>query len=382
MVTLSDTPAIDRFMALDRLYEVSDQHDLAFVAALREALAWHLEHSPPYRELCRRAGFGLDDLRSIEDVPRVPHIFVNSFKQYELLSIDREAIALNLTSSGTTGQKSQIFFDEASLKRGLAMVDRAHEEMGLTRYELPTNYVIFAYDPNEAKNVGTAFTDDNITKFARKRRSYHALRWDESTGAFAFRAGETLTTVQAYAEEGLPVRFLGFPAFLHRLIQLMRERRIPPFRFGADSFVLTGGGWKTAEDERIEPEAFIREVEEQLGIPAGNVRDGYGMVEHGVPYLQCEHHRFHVPAYSRAYIRDVGTLEVLERSQSGFLQLVTPYNLAQPGLSLLTSDLAALHDDCPCGRATPTIEILGRAGTRKNKGCAISASQLLKNASL
>ncbi|MNY42103.1 Acyl-protein synthetase, LuxE [compost metagenome] len=94
--------------------------------------------------------------------------------------------------------------------------------------------------------------------------------------------------------------------------------------------------------------------------------------------MQCEHHRFHVPTFARAYVRDVGTLEVLPYGETGFLNLVTPYNLAMPAMSLLTSDLATLHADCPCGRAMPTVTIIGRAGTRKNKGCAISASQLLK----
>lgn len=377
MATLTATPALDRYMALPGIYAASPEHDTAFVAAMREALGWHLEHHEAYRELCRQAGFGLEDLRTIADVPRVPHVFVNVFKTHELLSIDRAEVALNLTSSGTTGQKSQIFFDADSLRRGLAMVDLAHEEMGLYRPDLQTNYVIFAYDPNEAKNVGTAFTDSNITKYAPKKRSYHALRWDEAAGSFTFREAETLAVIQAYAEEGLPVRFLGFPAFLHRLMTRLRAegRR---YQLGPSSYVMTGGGWKKSESERIEFDTFLSEVEEVLGIPAGNVRDGYGMVEHGVPYLQCEHHRFHIPTFARAYARDVGTLEVLPFGEVGFLHLLTPYNLAMPALSLLTSDLATIETDCPCGRETPTISLQGRAGIRKNKGCAISAAQLLK----
>lgn len=377
MATLTATPALDRYMALPGIYQSSSEQDAAFVAAMQEALAWHLSRNVAYRNLCRQAGFGPANLRTIQDVPRVPHVFVNVFKEHELLSIDRSQVALNLTSSGTTGQKSQIFFDAGSLARGLAMVDRAHEEMGLSRLDLPTNYVIFAYDPDEAKNVGTAYTDSNITKFAPKKRSYHALRWDEAAGSFTFREAETLAVIQSYAEEGLPVRFLGFPAFLYRLMKRLRAEG-KRYDLGADSYVMTGGGWKKSEAEAIAFEEFLAEVESVLGIPAANVRDGYGMVEHGVPYLQCEHHRFHVPTFARAYAREVGTLEVLPFGETGFLHLVTPYNLAMPALSLLTSDLATLEANCPCGRGTPTISLQGRAGTRKNKGCAISAAQLLK----
>ena len=142
--------------------------------------------------------------------------------------------------------------------------------------------------------------------------------------------------------------------------------------------MLTGGGWKTSETEAIDKDVFIAEVEEALGIPCGNVRDGYGLVEHGIAYIECQEHRFHVPAFARAYAREVGTLEVLADGETGFLQLVTPYLRAMPNLSILTSDLAAIGRDCPCGRSTAYLSLRGRAGVRKNKGCAITAAQLLK----
>lgn len=372
------TPALDAWMGREDIYIADEAADQAFVAALRECLAWHLERHAGYAEHARRQGFCLEHLQGIEDVPRVPHVFVNVFKHHELLSIPADQVALRLTSSGTGGQQSQVFFDARSLARGLGMVDVAHREMGLTRPDTPTNYVLFAYDPEEAKHVGTAFTDRNIAQYAPARGHYHALRWDAAAGDFRFREAEALATVERYAEEGLPVRFLGFPAFLHRLIARLKEQRHPPFAFGPDSFVLTGGGWKTSEAERIEPAQFRAEVEDMLGIPASNVRDGYGMVEHGVPYLQCEHHRFHVPGYARAYARDIATLELLPAGEVGFLELVSPYNLAMPTHALLTSDLGAVVPGCPCGRGTPTLELRGRAGTRKNKGCAVSASRMLE----
>lgn len=378
MTTLEHTPALDQLMALQDMYGAGPEHDAAFLGAMQEAVAWHLEHCAPYRELARRDGFTLSDLENLEDLVKVPHVFINVFKQYEILSIPRKAIALHLTSSGTTGQKSQVFFDQRSMARGLDMVNRGYEAMGMVRQDLPTNYLVFAYDPEEAKNVGTAFTDSNLTKLAPKHHSYHALRWDEALQTFTFRIDEAIATLQAYAEEGKPVRFIGFPAFLHRLISVMRDRNLQKLKLGPDSYVLTGGGWKTSESEKIEPEQFIAEVEEYLGLPGSNIRDGYGMVEHGVPYLQCEHHRFHVPTFSRACIREVSTLEVLPPGEVGFLHLMTPFNLAMPTHSLLASDLATMDLNCHCGRPTPTIEIKGRAGTRKNKGCAISASQLLK----
>lgn len=364
--------AIERMMAATDPYLPDDR---LFVEALQEALSHHQAHNDAYRRLCDQHGFG--GLVGPADISSVPWVFVNVFKRHELLSVPREAIALNLTSSGTGGQKSQIFFDQGSLDRGLRMVDRCFEAMGLTAPEEAVNYLCFSYDPLEAAQVGTAFTDDVVSQLTGRREVTYALRWDAKASRFTFRDRDCLAALDRYQADGYPVRILGFPAFLHRLMrQLEAEGRT--LQLGERSFVLTGGGWKTAEDEQIPKAAFIQEVEARLGIPGENVRDGFGLVEHGVPYLECAQHRFHVPAYARAFVRDVADLSLLPDGQVGFLQLVTPYLLSMPAISLLTSDLAVLARDCPCGRPTATIALMGRAGVRKNKGCAMTAAQMLK----
>lgn len=364
--------ALERLMATPEPYRPDDA---LFVQAMNEAVAHHQAHNEAYRKLCELQGF--TTLSAPDDLPRVPWIFVNVFKRHELLSVPRDSIALNLTSSGTGGQKSQIFFDQPSLDRGLHMVDRCFEAMGLTAPDEAVNYLCFSYDPVEAAQVGTAFTDDVVSQLTARRAVTYALRWDAAKAQFTFRDQDCLEALDRYQADGYPVRILGFPAFLHRLMQQLKQAG-KTLQLGDRSFVLTGGGWKTAEDEQIPKAAFVEEVEAVLGIPGGNVRDGFGLVEHGVPYLECAHHRFHVPAYARAFVRDTATLELVPDGQVGFLHLVTPYLLSMPAISLLTSDLARIARDCPCGRPTATIELMGRAGIRKNKGCAITAAQLLK----
>lgn len=370
-------PALDRLMAA-RPYD-QPASDADFLVAMQESLRWHYEHNDVYRRLCDMAGFPPERLIRLDQLSEVPWVFVNVFKHHELLSIPREQVALNLTSSGTSGQQSQIFFDQGSMDRGYAMVRLCFDALGLVAPDEAVNYLLFAYDPEEAKNVGTSATDDFLTGFTQKRRTFHALRWQARLGRFDFDLEASYAALLDFARQGHPVRILGFPAFLHRLLRHHRELGGQSLNLGDRSFVLTGGGWKTHEDEQIDKRAFIAEVAEALGIPPGNLRDGFGMVEHGVPYLECEHHRFHVPAYSRAFARDVETLAPLPYGAEGFLHLVTPYLYSMPAISLLTSDMAIIEEDCPCGRPTTTITLRGRAGTRKNKGCAIAAAQLLKS---
>src|SRR4029079_13163454 len=111
------------------------------------------------------------------------------------------------------------------------------------------------------------------------------LRWNAEKGDFEFRPAECYARLREYAAEGLPVRLLGFPAFLHRLVRYHETSGEPPLQLGDDSYVLTGGAWKTSEPEAIDKPQFIAEVARVLGIPGANLRDGYGLVEHGIAYI-------------------------------------------------------------------------------------------------
>ncbi|MBU6428313.1 MAG: acyl-protein synthase, partial [Cyanobacteria bacterium REEB65] len=181
---MSGNSAVDRLLALEDVYEASGRAEMLFGAAMREAVNWHYEQSDVYRGLCQLAGF---DPANWRDLAEIPTVFVNAFKQHELLSIPRDQVALTLTSSGTSGQRSQICFDRLSLDRALGMVERIFAALGMVDKSEAVNYLLFAYDPNEAKNVGTAFTDSNLTHLTAQRAVYHALRWDAAKGDFVFR---------------------------------------------------------------------------------------------------------------------------------------------------------------------------------------------------
>ena len=114
-----------------------------------------------------------------------------------------------------------------------------------------------------------------------------------------------------------------------------------------------------------------------LGIPADRIRDVYGMVEHGVPYVTCEHGHFHVPVYSRVCAVSPHTMEILPNGETGLLKLITPYIRSTPALSILSTDLGCVEENCPCGRPGKYIVLKGRGGVKKYAGCGISAAQLL-----
>ena len=53
-----------------------------------------------------------------------------------------------------------------------------------------------------------------------------------------------IRALQDFAEQGLPVRMLGFPAFLWFALERMRELGLPPLQLHPESLVFLGGGWK------------------------------------------------------------------------------------------------------------------------------------------
>lgn len=343
------------------------------ILACREMAEFHSRRSPELAALYRRRGFDPRTIRNERDLSRIPMLGVSAMKRFLLTSLPHGQASLKLTSSGTRGQKTQIWFDPDSLDRCQAMLSSQWEQEGLVSTE-STNYLMFVYDPEEAKDLGIAFSDKNQQRFAPVAKTYYAIRKD-SAGAWEFNKKETLETLRSYSRDGKPVRLFGIPSFVFAILEEMTE----PIPLPAGSWMVTGGGWKAAEDKKVSRDYFRQKAASLFGLPLEKIRDGYGMAEHSAPYLECRSHRFHVPAYNRILARDPVTLDVLPPGEKGLLELISPYNAMMPNLAILSTDLGLIDaSGCPCGYNSPTFTLLGRGGLTKHKGCAITAGEIVR----
>ena len=346
-----------------------------FIEACRELALFHYEHSSDLRYVYDRAGFSPEQIQHESDVERMPFFGVTGMKHFLLTSRPEEEAVLQLTSSGTSGQKTQIWLDQASLDRAQSMLEVLWQQEGLISDE-PTNYLMFVYDPEQAQDLGIAFSCQNEQRFAPKKDEIFAIQ-KQPDGQWAFDKERLAQRVRAFADEGQPVRLVGIPSFLWEFLQWQQERgtiEMPP-----GSMVLTGGGWKAAEQKKVTPEQFRTALGSVFGIDPDNIRDGYGMAEHAAPYVHCREHRFHIPVFCRVIARESVTLEPLPPGEVGMLELVCPFNTMMPNIAILSTDLGAVdRDPCPCGRAAPTFTLSGRAGLRKHKGCAVTADELVR----
>jgi phenylacetate-CoA ligase len=88
----------------------------------------------------------------------------------------------------------------------------------------------------------------------------------------------------------------------------------------------------------------------------------YGSTETGTIAASCQHGRLHLLMASHLVEVDPGSGPVaIDQARRGRL-VVTPLNLhSRALLRYETGDDVVLDRDCPCGRATPTIQVQGRA---------------------
>lgn len=367
------------FCNLKNPFETTAETDKLMLNAFREIIQWHKSQNKFYANFLKINNFSLDDLKSVADLSKIPFIHANFFKMHEIATVSKEKVYLTLTSSGTTGQKSQMFFDEWSIEISRKMLDKIFSFYGFSAPEQEVNYLLYAYEPIKNSMIGTTNTNIHLTSYAKAASTFFALK-NYGGGKYEFDFFGTINALKEYQKENKPVRIFGFPAFMYFTLTKMKELDIENFRLHSDSFVFFGGGWKGHTDKAITKPELYTMIEKQLGVTNNRIREGYGAVEHSIPYFECPNHNLHAPVWSKIYIRDVRTLKVLDYNKTGYLHFITPYITSTPAISVLMGDLGELYpaDSCSCGLKTPYFTIKGRAGISQNKSCAVSAAELLK----
>ncbi|MBX9767480.1 MAG: hypothetical protein K2X47_09440, partial [Bdellovibrionales bacterium] len=230
---MKSTEAICR---IENPLNVSPQRDQLFIDACREMAHFHSEHSPELKHLYKKRGFHPEQLKTISDLDRIPSLGVTAMKYFLMASLPEEQAVLKLTSSGTRGQKTQIWFDQASLDRVQMMLQTLWDQEGLTS-QTPNNYIMFVYDPEEAKDLGIAFSDKNQQRFAPVKETFHTIKKGKS-GDWEFRMQESWQKMKSYEAQGAPVRIFGIPSFIHEFLTFMVSENLY-LKLSPESLVMT-----------------------------------------------------------------------------------------------------------------------------------------------
>lgn len=358
-----------------QVYDILGTNDL-FIKAVRENVEWHYKNCAEYRKILDNQKFSTDMLVTYEDLGKLPPIPTIYLKRHPMLSIPAKMLRFKSTTSGTSGKPIEIGFNTRALFLGYSMLKKMLIKNKAISFR-PTNYLILGYQPNKSNRMGAVRTAHSATFLAPALHKEYALVCKDKS--YVLNIEGVLKTLLRYSNAKFPVRILGFPAYFYFLLKRLEEENIT-LQLPEHSMVLLGGGWKQFASQKIQKDELYRLAEERLGIKEDQFKEFFGVVEHNVPYFDCINHHFHVPIYSRIIIRDFKTMEPVEYGTPGLLNLITPILDSMPLVSIMTDDIAVLHEGkyCGCGNDSPFFEILGRAELKGITTCAAGAGSILE----
>jgi len=397
--------------------------DDVFLGAMKENISFHMGNCQEYKEILDYLEFDAESLRSIDDLAKIPPLPASYLKNHTLLSVPYEKLAVRTATSGTDGRTAPGGVDYESAMYGLIMAFRIFRRHKLISLR-PANYIILGKKPEkpekpvkpekpekpikpekpekQIKPAGRETPDltekpeahtkpeltetpENMRRAGHTGHAGHAgwaaadlalavamLAAPAKRVAYAVADGDGEQRVDiggiadallAFAKEDRPVRIIGLSEIFKTLIsELIKRNETLSLRH--DSKVILSGG----RDPRISGEApkegLFLLANRVLGVRHRNYKDYFGAAGHPIIYFSCVNHRFHVPVYSRAIIRDVNTLEPAPDGAPGLLNLITPLLSSESYGSVLTGDIAVMAGEgaCGCGAASPYFTVVGRAG--------------------
>ncbi|MBI4635510.1 MAG: phenylacetate--CoA ligase [Candidatus Rokubacteria bacterium] len=297
---------------------------------LRRAVAWVEERVPLYRDRLRQAGVRAEDLRSLDDLRRLPFTVKADFRDtypFGLLAVPMDEVIRLHASSGTTGKPIVVAYTRGDLETwsevmartlmagGVGPDDVVHNAYG---YGLFTGGLGFHYG---AERVGAAvipmsggFTERQLTALTDFRSTVLC-----STPSYALHLAEALEEA-GIASKDLALR-VGF--------------------FGAEPWT----------------EGMRDALESRLNIMALNIYGLSEVIGPGVSVECPERKGMHVAEdHFLPEIVDPTTLEPLPPGATGELVLTTLTKKALPVLRYRTRDLTAIEPEpCACGRTLVRI---------------------------
>ena len=359
---------------LSRPYDLLGS-DARFLQAVRDNCAYHIKHCPEYRAICKAEGFSPKQLKTIDDLEKLPVLPTLFFKRHGVFSMPQWRMAMKVTSSGTSGSFSRVGFDWGCILAEVPMVLRLGFFHKLVSPK-PAHYVVLGYKPGKQNKMGVARTMFGLTHFAPPLTRTYALRWRD--GAYVPDLDGSVKRLERLAHSHFPVRIVGFPSYLWFGLNQMEELGLSA-KLPKGSKILLAGGWKQHYAQEVDKGTLYALANRVLGVEEENIHEFFGAVEHPVFFNSCKNHRFHVPAYARIIIRDVHTLKPLPMGEVGLVNLITPLINATPVTSVMTDDLGMLTpgEYCSCGLKSPVLTIWGRVGLSDITTCAAGAAELL-----
>ena len=286
----------------------------------------HCMNSPFYQEKFAELGITPDDIKTIDDVRKLPFTTKDDLREHYPFGLAcvplRQCTRLH-SSSGTTGNPTVVLHTERDLEEWAQAVARCLWMVGSRPEDVFQNsagYGMFT--------AGLGF-------------QYGAEKLGMLTVPAA--AGNTTRQIKFIRDFGTTVLH-AIPSYASRIYEVMREEGVDPRR-DTQLRVLCIGAEPHSEEQR-------KRIEENLGVKAYNSYGISEMMGPGVAFECQEQNGLHIwEDYFIIEIIDPVTLKPVPDGELGELVITTINREAMPLLRYRTRDLTRLlPGDCPCGR--------------------------------
>lgn len=329
-----------------------------YVRALSDLTRLHYERSAEFRKIAELFRYDPSTDYEVEDLPYLP---ARLFKEYELVSIDRQDVVRTMTSSGTSGQAvSRIHLDRAtSLNQTKVLVKIVTSFAGIKRLPflvIDSPAVVkdrSLFSARGAGVLGFSMLGYDTTYLLDEKYNIDFARLD------AF--------LEKHAGEHIMLFGFTFIVWEHLCQALKKAGR----SLQVNGTLIHGGGWKKLISMAVDNAAFKETVQTVTGI--STICNYYGMIEQtGSIFMECSQGVLHASIFSDILVRDPATFSVVETGRTGLLQLVSLLPTSYPGHSILTEDIGKILgvDNCPCGRKGKYFRVQGRVKSAEVRGCS------------
>ncbi|MFN2114618.1 MAG: phenylacetate--CoA ligase family protein [Anaerolineae bacterium] len=295
------------------------------------------DNVPLYRRRFEEAGLTPDDIKGLDDLPKIPFTVKDDLRDhypYGILAVPREEVVRFHASSGTTGKPTVVSYTARDLDTWSRMMARTYASAGTTKADLVQN--IYGYGLFTG-GLGFHYGAERLgatvlpTSTGNTKKQLMLMRDLQST-VVACTPSYAVFLAEAAVEEGYDPR---------------NDFALRIGTFGAEP-------WSEEARQKLEAVFGIRAY------------DCYGMSElygPGVAVECSEQNGLHI--WSDEFLAetiDPETQEPLPPGELGEMVFTMLTREAMPLLRYRTRDLARIvWDECPCGRTHPRImRISGR----------------------
>ncbi|MFC4549652.1 MULTISPECIES: phenylacetate--CoA ligase PaaK [Halorussus] len=305
---------------------------------LAETVRYAYENVDFYREALDEAGVSPDDIRSVDDVSKLPFTRKEDFREEYpdgLFAVDHEDVRRIHASSGTTGKPKIVAYTEGDLNVWNEVMARSLYAAGIREDDTVQNaygYGLFTGGLGFHDGVEELGACVIPTGGGNTARQLDMLR-DLDSDALACTPSYCLYVAEAAEDRMIDVRDLP----LSRVV------------IGAEPFT----------------DPMREEIERALGVTAVDVYGLSEIIGPGVS-IECEDAQEGLHVWEDHFypeVVDPQTGEPLPEGEEGELVLTTLTKEALPVLRYRTGDITSLnYEECECGRTAVRMDnVMGRA---------------------